>query len=913
MSKLSKQDNLPEYRAPKKQYPQIYVFEDMDPRWQGWLKVGYTTRKKAEDRVKEQFNTKLQLDSEPYKLYHVENAIDDIGKLFTDKDIHRVLIAKGIRNKGEFFYTDIDTVKSTILEYKTGIVNLQKRTQIFKMRKEQEDAVNQAYSYFQDNFKKYPNDKPKFLWNAKMRFGKTFAAYQLALKAGFKKILVITYKPAVEQSWKDDLLSHVDFLDWQFISRNSNNIDTLDRSKPHVYFASFQDLLGTTEDGETKEHNEWIHGEKWDIVIQDEYHYGAWRDTAKELLDADDNVDKEDLANLDNYNDKSADTSINGKCYLYLSGTPFRAIETGEFTEEQIFNWTYADEQRAKNAYKGDNNPYASLPEMMILTYKLPDNLIKVAQRGEFDEFSLGYFFKAEGEYENARFVNEEQVQSWLNLIRGAIKEDVEKDLLLGKSKPAFPFTDRDLYKILTHMLWFLPDVASCCAMANLLAQPHNSFYNSDYEIIVAAGKYGGSGVKALEPLQEAMGNPLKTKTITLTCGKLTTGVTVKPWTGIFMLRTLNSPESYFQSAFRVQSPWTIPGEDGETIINKNQCFVFDFDPNRALYQIAQYAGKLSTKDVNPEEKINEFIKYLPILAYDGFMMEKIDAAGLLDISMGQTTSTMLAKGWNNALLVNVDNDTLKKLIKNEKAMEIINSIESFRKKDDKNINKVIISKSDKINKLQTKKDNKEELSDEEKKTLNEEQKKYNKEREMIRNKLKTLATRIPLFMYLTDYREEKLTDVITKIEPELFEKVTGLTIEDFELLVDLGLFNSELMNNVVYKFRKYEDASMSYSGINRHEGEIVAGFDEVKVNKSQQVNPDYITKGKEYISRRPLYENVRVYFYRNKFYLPKGSQIRVINNHSKLTEVDKVFTGLTEAAKFITGDESVDIGFFKL
>lgn len=907
---MSKQrDNLPEYKAPDKLYPQVYVFEDKDPRWPGWLKVGYTTRYNVKTRIDEQFSTKLQLDKNPYILHHKEIAIDNQGEPFTDKEIHKLLVEKGIKQKGEFFYTDIDTVKSTILEYKMGIKNLERRTQTFSMRKEQQDAVNKAYSYFQHSFKKYPNDKPKFLWNAKMRFGKTFAAYQLALKAGFTKILVITYKPAVEQSWKDDLLSHVDFLNWQFISRNSNNIDEIDKSKPYVYFASFQDLLGTTEDGETKKHNQWLHKENWDMIIQDEYHYGAWRDTAKELLDADDNVDKENLDNLDKYNN----TSINGKCYLYLSGTPFRAIEVGEFLEEQIFNWTYADEQKAKRDYKGDNNPYASLPEMSILTYRLPEELEKVAMKGEYNEFSLSYFFKATGEYENARFINEEQVQKWLNLIRGAMqtKKDIDTDLKLVENKPMFPFSNIELYKTLTHMLWFLPDVASCCAMENLLKQPHNKFYNADYEIIVVAGERGGSGIKALEPLNEAMDNPLNTKTITLTCGKLTTGVTVKPWTGIFMLRTLNSPESYFQSAFRVQSPWTIPGEDDTTIIQKEKCFVFDFDPARALKQIANYASKLSTKDVNVEEKINEFIKYLPVLAYDGLLMEEVDAIGLLDISMGQTTSTMLAKGWNNALLVNVDNDTLKNLISNNKAMEIINSIESFRtKKNDKNINVKIISSSI-INQLKTKEE-KEKISEKEKKILSNEQKEYNKHRQMIANKLRTLATRIPLFMYLTDYREEKLTDVITKIEPELFEKVTGLTIDDFELLIDLGLFNSDLMNNVVYKFRTYEDASISYSGINRHEGEIIAGFNEVKERKTecQEVTPDYIKKGKMYVSNNISYKDTKVYLYRNRFYLPKNSMIK---NKSEFTKVDQVFKSLTEVAKFITGDKKMDIGFFNL
>lgn len=806
-------------KSTKKIYPQIYVFEDKhEP---GWLKVGYTEKENAEDRVREQFNTRLQLDKNPYILHHVEDAIDIDGKVFKDHDVHKVLIDKGIVKRGEFFKTDIGTVKSAIMSVKEK-KDLENRYQTFGMRREQAEAVKMTMEYF----RKTKDDKPEFLWNAKMRFGKTFASYQLAKAMGLKKVLILTYKPAVESSWKEDLLSHVDFIGWQFISRREGNLSQLDKTKPFVYFASFQDILGTQEDGSVKEHNEWIHNEEWDLIIQDEYHFGAWRDNVKELLDSD---SQDDILGPEGASEKVKNT-INGKYFLYLSGTPFKVINSGEFSDDQVFNWTYADEQRAKASYEGKDNPYASLPELNILTYQLPQKLKNVAMRGEFNEFNLSYFFKATGDEEDAKFVNEAEVQKWLDLIEGKLnnEDDITNDLIRKREnmQVQFPLSkSAGIYKELNHMLWLLPSVASCFAMEKLLKKPENKFYK-DYKIIVAAGSRGGSGADALIPLNEAIGDdPLKSKTITLSCGKLTTGVTVKPWTGIFMLRSLNSPESYFQAAFRVQSPWVIKEPGKEPIIQKHKCYVFDFDPNRALSQIATYASKLDTRDVTRETKIAEFIKFLPILAYDGFAMEKIDAAGLIDISIGQTTSTLLAKGWNNALLVNVDNQTLTKMINNEKAMEIINSIESFRTKKDDKINKTIISQVDIIKKLQTKRKT-DGLTKEERKELSREQREYNKKRQLIREKLQTLATRIPLFMYLTDFREEKLTDVITNIQPELFEKTTGLTVEDFKLLVELGLFNSELMNDAVYKFRRYEEASLSYSGINRHEGENVAGFD---------------------------------------------------------------------------------------
>ncbi|HHT97317.1 MAG TPA: GIY-YIG nuclease family protein [Clostridiales bacterium] len=809
-----------------KDYPQIYVFEDRhEP---GWLKVGYTVRQNAEDRVREQFNTRLQLDNDPYILHHVEDAVDVYDVPFMDHDVHAVLVNKGIKKKGEFFLTDLNTVKSAILSVKRREIEIENRHQTFSMRTEQAKAVELTKAYFEDSLKRYPNNKPKFLWNAKMRFGKTFGAYQLAKSMGLKKVLVLTYKPAVEHSWREDLLSHIDFIGWQFISRRQDNLDSLDNTKPLVYFASFQDILGLQDDGEIKKHNEWIHKEEWDMIIQDEYHFGAWRDNVKELLDSDN--ESELLGPED-----ETMNSINGKCFLYLSGTPFRAIQSGEFADNQVFNWTYADEQNAKANFEGEDNPYASLPEMNILTYQLPQQLKNVASRGEYDEFNLSYFFKASGEYESAKFINEGEVQKWLDLIEGKTdtEDDIVRDLKLRKENIQFPFSkNTSLYKSLNHMIWLLPNVASCCAMEKLLKEEHNKFYK-DFEIIVAAGSRGGSGAEALIPLEEAIGdNPLKSKTITLTCGKLTTGVTVKSWTGIFMLRALRSPESYFQSAFRVQSPWVIHKDGEESVIQKHQCFVFDFDPNRALSQIATYASKLDTRDVNPEIKIAEFIKFLPILAYDGFGMEAIDAAGLLDISIGQTTSTLLAKGWNNALLVNVDNPTLTNMVNSAEAMRIINSIESFRRVSDGKVDDTIINHTKNIKTLKTKRATDEGLTSKEKKELTYEERNYNKKRQLIREKLQTLATRIPLFMYMTDYREETLSDIIMKLEPELFKKVTGLTIVDFELLVDLGLFNSELMNNVVYKFRKYEDASMSYSGIDRRKGEIIAGFDEVKKNR---------------------------------------------------------------------------------
>ena len=320
------------------------------------------------------------------------------------------------------------------------------------------------------------------------------------------------------------------------------------------------------------------------------------------------------------------------------------------------------------------------------------------------------------------------------------------------------------------------------------------------------------------------MRDPLESKTITLSCGKLTTGVTVKPWTGIFMLRNLSSPETYFQAAFRVQSPWEITTDGGKKEIVKKECYVFDFALDRALKQISDYSCRLNIDEGNPEKKVAEFINFLPVIAYDGSTMRQIDAGEVLDIAMAGTSATLLAKRWESALLVNVDNDTLSRLMANPAAMEALMKIEGFRSLNEDI--QTIINKSEAVKKA--KKEGTEKLTPKEKKELSEEEKEYKSKRKQIQEKLIKFATRIPVFMYLTDYRERCLKDVITQLEPELFKKVTGLDVKDFELLVSLGVFNDSLMNDAVYKFKRYEDASLSYTGIDRHEGENRGGWDTV-------------------------------------------------------------------------------------
>ena len=806
--------------------PTIYAYElPNDISRKGQLKVGDTNRT-ANERIKEQIGASRS----KYYIKLDESAMRKDGSSFRDHEVHNYLRKQGFKNPdGEWFVCKVNDVRAAILAVKRGEKNEDNRTLDFKMRPEQADAVDKTIRYF-NSFKEENTDKtPHFLWNAKMRFGKTFAAYQLAKKMGWSKVLVLTFKPAVQSAWEEDLLMHIDFKGWQFISRNGLSFDDVDKDKPFVCFGSFQDYLGkNTSTGGIKTKNEWVHLTNWDCVIFDEYHYGAWRDNAKELFEAE---DKKEVAfgegeGISYFDEETLPITTDG--YLYLSGTPFRAITSGEFIEEQIFNWTYSDEQKAKEEWEGEDNPYAALPRMVMLTYQMPDSIREVAYGGEFNEFDLNVFFSAEGEKDEAKLKYESDVQKWLDLIRGSYLETTLDNLKLGAKKPPMPFSDSRLLSVLTHTFWFLPTVASCYALRNLMQQRQNTFYHQ-FDIVVAAGNSAGIGVFALDPVQKAMDNPLKTKTITLSCGKLTTGVSVKPWSGIFMLRNSSSPETYFQAAFRVQTPWAIKNPDSispnKVEIMKEECYVFDFAPNRALSQVAEYSCRLNVNESNPEKKVAEFIHFLPILAYDGSSMKQIDAAGVLDIAMSGTSATLLARRWESALLVNVDNITLSRLMGNQEALDALMSIEGFR-----NLNQdieTIINKSESVKK--TKKDaNDETLSKKKKKELSEEEKEYKSLRKKIQDKLIKFATRVPVFMYLTDYRERSLKDVITQLEPGLFKKVTGLNVKDFELLVSLNVFNSSLMNDAVYKFKRYEDASLEYTGINKHEGEEVGLYDTV-------------------------------------------------------------------------------------
>ena len=813
--------------------PRIYAYSIADKGHAGLLKIGQTIRE-VKQRVAEQLKTAAIKN---YRIELDETAVRNDGSVFTDREVRIALEKKGFVNTElEWMRCAVSDVKTVLTELQTGTPLGGGHYQTFTMRDEQAEAVNRTHAYFVSRWAEDMHAVPRFLWNAKMRFGKTFTTYQLVRRLGAKRVLVATFKPAVGDAWRTDLESHADFDGWQYLSKaTGGNPTQIDRSKPVVYFGSFQDLLGRDSAGNIKPRNKWLHQVYWDLVVFDEYHFGAWRETAKELFEGEEDVVSKKEAKLEyaaSLNDLNEDLTtlsqketeflpITTRGYLYLSGTPFRALATGEFIEEQIFNWTYTDEQRAKEGFASKYsemwNPYGALPQVRLLTYQMPDELLAIASAGEFDEFDLNEFFSIFST--STEFKHKSDVQKWLDIIRGQYFPSTAESLKAG-TRPPFPYSDVRLRPYLQHSIWFLPNVSACRAMANLLAERHNTFWH-DYKVVVAAGASAGIGIDALPPVRKAIGSGFDTKTITLSCGKLTTGVTVPQWSSILMLRNLKSPETYFQAAFRVQSPWAIMNPNGdnpnEEEILKPACFVFDFAPTRALRQLSEYGIGLSPNEPNPENAVKDLVSFLPVLAYDGANMTQIDASGILDIAMAGTSATLLARKWESAILVNVDNDTLRRIMNHPEAMAAVERIEGWRSLGD-NIIETIINKSERVKELKNKA-NDYDLEDLEKKELKSDKKEYESKRKLVQMKLIKFATRIPAFMYLTDFRENTLQDVITKLEPDLFLAVTGLTVKDFHLLVSLKVFNTEQMNQAVFAFRRYEDASLRYTGIESHEG----------------------------------------------------------------------------------------------
>ena len=818
-------------------YPKIYGFTTptyANREWkgqregQGLIKVGYTDQD-VNVRIKEILNPTKLPEPAAYDILLTASAIKPDGSPFLDHPVHAALERAGVhRVNGEWFECTIEEAQAAIDAVKADVAleNLTPRVS-FAMRPEQQQAVTETATYLRN--RKDTDPPGQYLWNAKMRFGKTFTTYQLARELDWTRILVLTYKPAVETAWRTDLETHTDFTEWRFKGKNDNVPDPDDEA-PLVWFASFQDVLGTDENGQPKTRNENLYLIDWDAVVIDEYHFGAWRDAARDLYLTDketgttgDATEKRALETGDlneTFRENlqtGLDLTVNN--YLYLSGTPFRALTQGEFLEDQVFNWTYSNEQEAKTTWTPEEtNPYASLPRMNLLVYEMPEKLREVAINNN-SEFSLTEFFRTENQEGVDVFTHKQEIQKWLDLLRGQDITGLWANVA-NNQRPPLPFEDTNLLRALQHTVWYLPSVGACKAMRDLLAEQQNVFYR-DYTVNVAAGPGAGIGEAAKPPVDNSIGNiPQDTKTITLTCGKLMTGVTVPAWTGIFMLRELKSPESYFQAAFRVQSPWaaTIPDavEGGsKQVIFKHECYVLDFAPNRALSQIVDYATRLSTdvaSQTDKEQTVDEFMEFLPVLSFDGYAMKRLSASDVIDYLTSGVSASMLARRWNSPELITLNLAAMEKLLENQELIDALEEIEMFR-----NISNDLTAMINSTKEVGKKKVQKKDLTPEEK----DRDKSAKKVRDDLKKRLQRFITRIPAFMYLTDDREKTIKDIITQLESDLFEEVTSLSLKDFQQLVDAGVFNDDKMNDAVWKFRTFEEPSLHYGDATEPAGTV--------------------------------------------------------------------------------------------
>ena len=519
-------------------YPQIYAYIlPTVTEKEGWIKIGYTERKNVDERIREQTQT---TDLTYRKLWSAPARFADSGQWFKDHDFHHYLCSfKKVkrRKKSEwFFYNGMpENAKKDFDAFIHHQLEQGQETSDYQLRAEQADAVAQTLAWFK------ANPEGKFLWNAKPRFGKTLATYDLARKLDAQKVLIVTNRPAIANSWFDDFGKFIAWqTDFSFVSTSDSLKDrpvlTRDQflqqlgqaggKQRMIAFISLQDLKGSLYFGGSYDKLQWVSGLAWDLLVIDEAHEGV--DTLKT-----------DVA-FDN---------IKRKFTLHLSGTPFKAVASGKFNANEIYNWSYADEQAAKahwDTAAEENNPYEALPRLNLFSYQISPMLTdEINQGAQIDgenhdyAFDLNEFFDTN---EKGRFSHEKDVRKWL-------------DTLTVNEK--YPFSTPEFRSELKHTFWLLNRVASAKALRELLKN-HPVFEN--YEIILAAGD-GSDGdntpvanQKALDRVREAVKK--HDKTITLSVGQLTTGVTIPDWTAVLMLSNMQSPAQYMQAAFRAQNPW---------------------------------------------------------------------------------------------------------------------------------------------------------------------------------------------------------------------------------------------------------------------------------------------------------------------------------------------------------------------
>lgn len=644
-------------KTSKRVIPQCYAYVTPGvPSHDGWTKIGYTERD-VETRIKEQTHT---VGVAPVLKWHMRAAyMTDPYGTFTDKDFHAYLKKLAVpREEGtEWFQISPDKAKMDFVDFTQNHGNLpqnQAKAAIpYVLREEQNQAVEQTLAYFKKKTKEaqetHKNEDIKFLWNAKPRFGKTLTAYDLCRRLNAHNILVVTNRPAIANSWYADyetffgpqsgylFVSTVDGIkDKPYVFSREQYLDKTmqdDSSvKGCIEFVSLQDLKGSIYFGGHYEKLKEVEDIHWDILIIDEAHEG-----------------------VATYKTDTAFSHIHRKYTLHLSGTPFKALANEVFPADAIFNWTYADEQRKKRDWDDSNeleNPYENLPCLRLFTYQMSEIVRDKAAKGieladqDIEEyaFDLNEFFQTT---EAGKFVHEKDVDRFL-------------DALTHQEK--FPFSTPELRNELKHTLWLLNRVASAKALAKKLKE-HPVF--KDYEIVLAAGDGklddDAETQKSFDRVVQAIHD--HDKTITLSVGQLTTGVTIPQWTAVLMLSNVASPALYMQAAFRAQNPCLFHNDLDDTSYRKENAYVFDFDPARTLTIYEQFANDLipetsGSRGTTEERKhnIRELLNFFPVYGEDdqGSMLE-LDAESVLTIPRHIHAREVVDRGFmSNFLFANI-------------------------------------------------------------------------------------------------------------------------------------------------------------------------------------------------------------------------------------------------------------------
>ena len=762
----------------------IYVFAINDERHKDCLKIGETTideddgsnlfnnteaLKKAANKRIDQYTKTAGI---AYQLLHTEISIfvrNGLIMTFNDKQVHKVLERSGIKHKefegvsgaDEWYCCDLETVKKAIAAVKNGETSLQpsditegQSPVIF--RPEQQAAIDKTRKRFRQN--------NKMLWNAKMRFGKTLSALQVVKEEGFSRTIILTHRPVVDASWFEDFGKiFYDCKNYRYGSKgNGEDFAVLEKKAKqgdkYIYFASMQDLRGSEQVGGKFDKNNEIFSTAWDFVIVDEAHEGTKTELGENVL-------KELIKET---------TKV-----LQLSGTPFNLFD--DYSEEEIFTWDYVMEQQAKQAWAIDNpyepNPYASLPAINIYTYDL-GNLMSEYVEDE-KAFNFREFFRTK---EDDTFVHESDVDKFLTLL---CKED--KDSL-------YPYSNETFRRVFRHTLWVVPGVKSARALSAKL-KAHPIFGLFQIVNVAGNGDEDEENAEALQMVNRAIGNdPDQTYTITLSCGRLTTGVSIKPWTAVFMMAGSfsTSAAQYMQTIFRVQTPFSIHGR------MKEQCYAFDFAPDRTLRVLAESA-KVSAKAGKQTDEdrriLGDFLNFCPIISVEGSKMKPYDVNTMMSQLKKAQIEKVVQCGFEDGALYNDellkltevelrDFDDLKNTIGTTKAMAKTGNI-------DVNNQGFTNEQYEEKEKLEKKK--KKDRTPEEQARLDELKAMSNQRRNAI-SILRGISIRMPLLIYGAELKNES----------------QDITIDNFASLIDDQSWEEFMPKGVdkekFEKFKKYYD-----------------------------------------------------------------------------------------------------------